>query len=119
MATPRNAFLGRWRITSITGWESSEIDLLGPSYIEFASRNEGEFRFSAVSGQIDYRVSTESDGPLIEWTWVGDDDGSETSGRGWAVREGDTLVGTIFIFGGDDFRFEASPAKPRRTSGGG
>ncbi|MFZ2490138.1 MAG: hypothetical protein WA208_01505 [Thermoanaerobaculia bacterium] len=119
MATPRNAFLGRWRITSIAGWDKSDIDLLGPAYIEFVPRNDGDFQFSAVTGQIDYRVSSEADGPIIEWAWVGDDDGSETSGRGWAVREGETLVGTIFMFGGDDFRFEASAAKPRRTSRGG
>lgn len=119
MATPRDVFIGRWRITSVRGWEESEIDLLGPAYVEFARRNEGDFQFSAVTGQIDYRVSTEDDGPIIEWAWVGDDDGSEVSGRGWAVRKGSKLVGTIFMFAGDEFQFEASLAKPRRASSGG
>ena len=118
MVSPRKAFLGRWRITSIVGWDKPEIDLLGPAYIEFAPRNDGHFQFSAVTGEVDYRVSTEATGPIIEWAWIGDDDGREVSGRGFAMREGDTLTGTIFMFGGDDFRFEASPAKPRRTSRG-
>jgi len=117
MATARHAFLGRWRITSVKGWEKADIDLLGPAYLEFAPRNQGDFQFSAVTGGIDYRVSTEDDRPIVEWAWVGDDDGSESSGRGWAVLNGEELVGTIFMFGGDEFQFEAS-REPRRTSRG-
>lgn len=63
-------------------WE--ELDLLGPAFIEFDSRNGGIFQFVAVSGDIDYRVSTEHDQVMVEWSWLGDDDGEETGGRGWA-----------------------------------
>ncbi|HEX3578650.1 MAG TPA: hypothetical protein VHY33_08820 [Thermoanaerobaculia bacterium] len=119
MTTPAESFLGRWRISTVEGWEKSDVDLAGPAHIEFARRNDGDFQFSAVTGQIDYRVSLEPDGPFIEWAWVGDDDGTEVSGRGWAHRVGEKLKGTIFVFGGDDFKFEASPLKPRRVSRGG
>ena len=115
MTPPRRVFIGRWRITSIEGWEQPDVDLLGPAFIEFATRNDGEFQFSAVTGEIDYRVSVESDGPVVEWCWAGDDDGSETSGRGWATHEVDKLVGQIFIFGGDDFSFQALPFTVRGT----
>ena len=104
---------------SVKGWEKADIDLLGPAYIEFTRRNGGDFQFSAVTGEIDYRVSLEDDGPVIEWAWAGDDDGTETSGRGCAQRDGDKMAGQIFIFGADDFTFEAILLKPRRSSRGG
>ena len=92
-----------------------DIDLLGPAFIEFDSTNGGFFQFLAVTGDIDYRVSTEIDGPIVEWSWLGDDDGRETGGRGWAVREGDLLIGHVYIHGGDDSSFEAEYEGPRRT----
>ncbi|MEA2164824.1 MAG: hypothetical protein QOK37_2951 [Thermoanaerobaculia bacterium] len=108
--------MGRWRITSIKGWDESDVDLLGPAYIELTARNHGDFRFVALRGEIDYRVSLGQKGPQIDWTWVGDDDGAEVSGRGWAYRDGDTLKGTFFVFLGDDVHFEAALFKPRRAS---
>lgn len=86
-----------------------ELDLLGPAFIEF--------QFVAVSGDIDYRISTEGDEAIIEWSWLGDDDGEETGGRGWAVREGDNLAGLIYLHRGDDSAFVATPAGSRRTAG--
>lgn len=119
MAAPREAFVGRWRITSVKGWETADVDLLGPAYVEFARRSRGDFQFSAMTGEIDYRISGADDGPTIEWVWTGDDDGTEVSGRGTAVRKGEKLFGTIFVFGGDDFQFEAIAQKPRRSWRGG
>jgi hypothetical protein len=116
VSTPRETFIGRWRITSVKGWETADIDLLGPAYIEFARRGDGDFQFSAITGDIDYRVSVENEGPVIEWSWAGDDDGTESSGRGWARRDGDTIAGQIFEHGADDFRFEAILANPRRRA---
>jgi hypothetical protein len=58
MGSPRDTFAGRWRIASMAVWD--ELDVLGPS-IEFDTRNGGMFQFVAVSGDIDYRVSTEGD----------------------------------------------------------
>jgi hypothetical protein len=68
-----------------------------------------------MTGGIDHRVSVEIAGPMIEWSWVGDDDGTEVSGRGWARREIDKIVGQILVFGGDDFAFQAVLVKTRRT----
>ena len=93
-----------------------ELDLETHAFIEFDSRNGGMFQFAAVSGDIDYRVSTEDDHSIIEWSWLGDDDGEETGGRGWALRAGETLVGRIFLHRGEDSPFVATPAGPRRTA---
>ena len=114
----REVFIGRWRITSVKGWDTADVDLLGPAYIEFTRRNAGDFQFSAVTGGIDYRVSLEKDDPVIQWSWVGDDDGSETSGRGWARREGKKLTGELFVHGADEFQFEAVLHRPHRSSRG-
>jgi hypothetical protein len=112
MASPRNTFVGRWRIVSMEVWD--ELDLLGPAFIDFDSRNGGMFQFVAVSGDIDYRISTEGDEAIIEWSWLGDDDGEETGGRGWAVRDGDNLIGHFYLHRGDDSAFVATPEGPRR-----
>jgi hypothetical protein len=114
MTSPRDAFVGRWRITSMEVWD--ELDLLGPAFIEFDSRNGGMFQFVAVSGDIAYRVSTEEGEAIIEWSWLGDD-GEETGGRGWAVREGNNLAGHIYLHRGDDSAFVATPDGPRRIAG--
>lgn len=111
MARPRNAFIGRWRITSIEGWEQPDIELLGPAHIEFDARNGGKFRFAAVSGEIDYRLSVKGVDAVVEWCWVGDDDGTETSGRGRARRDNQNIHGQIFIFGGDDFSLPSRPSE--------
>lgn len=116
MTTPRDSHVGRWHITSVEGWEKADIDLLGPASIEFDRRGNGKFQLIAVTGDIDYRLSVKTDGPVIEWSWIGDDDGSEISGRGWAHRQGDRLAGEIFVHRGEEFAFEAMMARPRRTT---
>ena len=115
MNSGRAAFVGRWRITSIEDWDQADLDLVVPAFIEFDSRGGGGFQFCALSGDIDYRVSTEADRPLIEWSWLGDDDGTETCGRGWAYRENDLLTGRIFAHGGDEFPFDASPERSNKA----
>jgi len=100
----------------VEGWEQSDLDLVVPAFIEFDSREGGGFQFCALSGDMDYRVSTEDDRPLIEWSWLGDDDGTDVAGRGWAYREDESLVGRIFLHGGDEFPFRASQEGPRKTA---
>jgi hypothetical protein len=90
-----------------------DLDLLGPPFIEFDATGGGTFQFLTISGDIDYRVSTERNETRIEWSWFGDDDGSETIGRGWAVREDDQLVGHFYIHHGDDSAFVAAMDGPR------
>jgi hypothetical protein len=119
MASGREQFVGRWRIVSMDTWDG--LDLVVPAFIEFDRRNGGAFQFLAVSGDIDYRVSTEHDVIVIEWSWLGDDDGRETGGRGWAVREGDKLVGHFYIHGADDSAFVGTwpaPRSPRKARRG-
>src|ERR1051326_7587588 len=43
-----------------------DLDLVVEAHIEFDGRNGGSFQFIAVSGDIDYRVSTDEESSVIE-----------------------------------------------------
>jgi len=70
----------------------------------------GQFGFLAVRGWMDYR-STERDSRTgVEFSWDGEDEGDQVSGRGWAAAVDDvTLQGHLFIHMGDDSGFRAEP----------
>jgi hypothetical protein len=105
--------IGRWRIVAMDVWDQDAIDLMGPGFIEFTEDGMGEFGFVAVRGQLDCR-SVERDGrPSIEFSWEGDDDGDQVSGRGWAtLTEEGEVTGHLFIHLGDDSDFRATPFGP-------
>ena len=102
--------IGRWRIVEMDMWDRDAIDLVEPGFIEFAGDGTGQFGFIAVRGWMDCR-STERDGrPAVEFSWDGDDEGDQASGRGWAALVDDaTLEGHLFINMGDDSGFRAEP----------
>jgi hypothetical protein len=97
---------GSWRWT----WDRDAIELVEPGFIEFAGDGTGQFGFIAVRGWMDCR-STERDGRTgVEFSWDGEDDGDQISGRGWAAVVDDaTLKGHLFVHMGDDSGFRAEP----------
>ena len=92
-------------------WDRDAIDLVGPGFIEFAPDGTGQFGFIAVRGWMDCRT-TERDGRTrVEFSWEGEDEGDQVSGRGWAALIDDTtLEGRLFIHRGDDSGFRAEPS---------
>ena len=117
MAAKRsNVFRGEWRIVSTDTWLSQDLDLLGPAYMTFEAGGHGELQLVAISASIDYRIESRGGSPIVEFTWAGDDDGSPISGRGWAPRAPDGLVGRLFIHGGDEAKFTAKPFSETRKS---
>jgi hypothetical protein len=102
-------------------WDEDFIDLVVPGFIHIQG-SAGEFAFGAVTGEMDCRVSEREGAPIVEWSWIGSDEGDEVSGRGWARLDGKTkLVGRLFFHMGDDSGFEATLMKnarpaPRRRS---
>lgn len=104
---------GRWRITEMDLWDNDTLDLLGPAFITFNKTGTGELQFIAVEGDLDCRHSLRDGQPFVEFSWVGDDDGHPTSGRGWASVNGDTLVGEIFIHLGDSSKFRGQAMSRR------
>jgi|SRR3990172_5560109 len=109
MTKGSNPFRGKWRIVSTDLWEPDALDEFGLAHLTFGANRSGELHFIAISASVDYRVGTRDVSPTVEFTWAGDDDGSPISGRGWARRGPDGLIGRLFIHEGDDAEFVAKP----------
>ena len=105
----------RWRRAWFS-WRLQDLDLLGPAYITFEAGVHGELQLIAISASIDYRIDSRESSPIVEFTWAGEDDGSPISGRGWARRAPEGLVGHLFIHEGDEAKFTAKPFSETRKS---
>lgn len=91
-------------------WDRDAIDLVEPGFIEFAEDGTGQFGFIAVRGWMDCRCTEHHGRTGVEFSWDGDDEGDQVSGRGWAVLVDDaTLKGHLFIHMGDESGFRAEP----------
>lgn len=95
--------IGKWKITEMEQWDMDFIDEQGPGYFEFDANNHGSFMFGYVEGDIDFRESKAHKRPRIEYSWLGQDEMDEASGRGWfeLVSE-DELYGMIYFHQGDE-----------------
>ena len=110
--------VGRWRIGEMSGWDIDAIDLVGPGFIEFAADGTGQFGFIAVRGWLDCRLSVREGRVGVEFSWQGDDEGDDVSGRGWAAPGDDAgLEGHLYFHLGDDSTFLAVPSDAVRSSG--
>ena len=76
-------FLGRWRIDHMDDYDRDYLDLVEPAFIQFDRDGSGEFVFGAVTGQLDCRY----DKAGVAFTWHGQDEMDEVSGRGCAERK--------------------------------
>jgi hypothetical protein len=108
---------GRWRIVEMDLWDRDAIDLVEPGFIEFAKDGTGQFGFIAVRGWMDCRTAERGGRTCIEFSWEGDDEGDQISGRGWAALIDDTTVeGHLFVHMGDDSGFRAKPFAHARSA---
>ena len=106
---PPASFEGRWHIVSMSMWDEDFINAEERGYIEFTG-GQGEFHFGYVHGSMDCRATTRDGQPAVEWSWEGNDEMDEASGRGWAVLKGDELHGVIAFHQGDESGFVAKRA---------
>jgi hypothetical protein len=116
MATPvedQMPLTGRWRIVEMDLWDRDAIELVEPGFIEFAGDGTGQFGFIAVRGWMDCR-SAERDGSTgVEFSWDGEDDGDQISGRGWAAVVDDLTPGWPAMAPGNATR---TPSTATRTT---
>lgn len=97
--------VGRWRIKWMEMWDQEFVDLVEPGYFQFDEDGLGFFVFGAVEGQVDYRMS--DDGGRVEFSWSGNDDGRQKSGRGWfQILSSRSAKGEFFIHCGDESAVE-------------
>src|SRR4051812_9570423 len=88
-------FEGRWSIESMSAWDADYLHAEEPAYIEFRGDRQGEFHFGYVHGSMDCRPASRDGKPAVAFSWEGNDEMDEASGRGWAVLQGDELHGRI------------------------
>ena len=103
----KNQFLGSWRITEMEVWDEDFLDMEVTAHITFQREGMGEFQFGLVHGWLDCRFGKRDGNPLVEFSWAGQDEMDDASGRGWAVLTDDELKGRLFIHNGDDSSFKA------------
>jgi len=114
---PGKPLEGSWRIESAPGFDDDDLGMLGPPFLSFKGAG-GSFQLLAVQGELDCRYSKRDEVLCVEWTWAGDDDGTESSGRGVATLslEG-ALEGRFFFHLGDELAFRAVRTPSRADAG--
>jgi len=112
-STPKNQFVGRWRITEMELWDREAFDLVGPAFIEFKRDGSGLCQFIAVRAWLDCRFAERAGLPAVEFSWEGQDEGDSRSGRGWGILQEGQFEGRWFMHMGDESWFKA-----RKLAGG-
>ena len=108
----KNKFIGKWRITSMSGWDRKYCDMEVKAYLKIEKNLMGDFQFGLVFGQIDGRIVKRSDGECFDFTWDGNDECDPTSGSGWVKLKGENNVeGEIKLHLGDHSTFQAKRMK--------
>ena len=112
--SPISPFIGKFRIERMNLWAQAFVDLVTEGHFTFERDGTGLFQFGAVTGDIDWKAESDK---TLEFSWVGDDDGDERNGRGWAELTGDGIEGCLYFHRGDHSPFRARRVpKPRRGS---
>jgi hypothetical protein len=122
MAENVSDILGRWRMIEIEGSDPNDGEIEVQPFIQFDRDGSGEFAFGCVQGFVDHRVQERDGKPGIEWTWHGNDEMDEVSGRGWAVLYGDppkiSASGSSLSMSSPMNRGNRAAARLQRSTGG-
>jgi len=100
-----NQLTGKWRIIEMELWDKEFIDAEVIGYIEFTKNRSGKFQFGYVRGFMDCRYNESN--TSVDFSWEGNDEMDEVSGRGDATINGKELLGSLLFHNGDDSEFKA------------
>jgi hypothetical protein len=103
----KNKYVGKWRVLEMEQWDKDFIDLTGEGHITFDKKSRGELQFGAVECDLDCRIEQTGGQERIEFSFVGQDEGDEISGRGWAILKDERLEGRIYFHDGEESGFVA------------
>jgi len=104
--------IGKWKITEMEKGDSDFINAQGQGYFIFDANSQGSFVFGYVEGEIDFRESNAGNKPNIEYSWSGQDEMDESSGRGWfEFVNDDELYGIFYFHRGDESWVKAKRLK--------
>jgi hypothetical protein len=102
-----NQLLGKWKLVEVDDWEEEEIDEFEPAMLDIRKGGKGSFNFIASHAVLDWKMDDPKNIGRIDFSFMGDDDGTEVFGRGWAEFDGGEVTGEISYFQGDRYQFRA------------
>ncbi len=103
MKTPME-FVGKWRITETEVWGRDALDMMVPAHITFEASGRASFEMICVVGEMDCAFEEHR----VEFSWAGNDEMDDASGRGWAeIKKDGSLRGRIYFHHGDNSSFVA------------
>ena len=105
------------RIFAMEQGDQAFIDLVVPGYITFREDHLGEFQFGAVHGDLDYRLAPYQETERLEFSWEGENEMDQVSGRGWAIIEDGQLQGRLYLHEGDASGVTAEKRDAQRGGG--
>ena len=106
MMAKKSAVMGKWRIFQSDDYETSDLDLVEPAFIQFNADGTGEFKYICVNGAMNCGYSPRG----AEFDWQGFDEMDEVSGSGDVdLGQDGILTITISRFMGDEDNFKARP----------
>lgn len=103
---------GRWHIYEMEMWDKDYFNEEVQAYIQVDKNGNGEFQFGFVYGEIDGKITKQTDGDRFEFSWAGNDENDPANGCGWIkFKDSDTIEGEFRFHTGDDSTFLARKAK--------
>jgi len=75
----------------------------------FEKRGEGDLHFGCFDASLDWRYDDSLD--HVDFNFVGSDEGTEVSGRGWAKMEGKQMIGQALFHQGEESGFKAKKGR--------
>jgi hypothetical protein len=112
-ASVKSPLTGRWHLVETDLWSEDSIDLLEQAHIEFGSDGIGYMIVGALQADVDWRIGERDGHAVVEFSWLGDDDGHPSSGRGWACLDADRQLHVkLYIHRGDEVAMVGVPMTP-------
>jgi len=96
-------------------WDREVLDDPVPAMLTLEKGGLGKISFISVEAWIDYRIVIRDGLPAVEFSFQGNDAGDLSTGRAWAVLEGDQLRGRFFFHMGDDSSLVAERVRKRQS----
>jgi hypothetical protein len=100
-------YAGTRKNTEMDQWDMDYIDMESPGCIVIDKTGQGNIHFGAVEVRIDCRTEPSGAGDRLGFSFEGNDECDPVSGRGWAMVDGEEMIGHIFFHLGDESGFKA------------
>ena len=104
-------YLRKWYIREMETWDKDYIDLVVPGHITFKKGGKGSLQFGAVDCDLDCRMEKIGGEELLQFSFIGEDEGDTVVGRGWARFVGGRLEGKVVFHFGDESGFIATKSR--------